>query len=112
MSSSASLPGARGAARSTGTEHQSSRCSPMWGAATMGAPTSRRFRLLGRWLIMAVGFFFAMNLWSSETGVSGLPMADGLAGQPPVAYEVANGQSAGCGVCDMQRDAASDPGVT
>ena len=78
----------------------------------MGAPTSRRLRLLGRWLIMAVGFFFAMNLWSSETGVSGLPMADGLADQPLVAYEVANGQSAGCGVCDMQRDAASDPGVT
>ena len=78
----------------------------------MGAPTSRRFRLLGRWLIAAIGFFFAMNLWSSETGVSGLPMADGLADQPLVAYEVANGQSAGCGVCDMQRDAASDPGVT
>ena len=106
MSSSASLQGARGAARSTGTEHQSSRCSPRRGAATMGAPTSRRFRLLGRWLIAAIGFFFAMNLWSSETGVSGLPMADGLADQPLMAYEVANGQSAGCGVCDMQRDAA------
>ena len=61
---------------------------------------------------MAVGFFFAMNLWSSETGVSGLPMADGLADQPLVAYEEANGQSAECGVCDMRRDAASDPGVT
>ena len=61
---------------------------------------------------MAIGFFFAMNLWSSGTGVSGLPMADGLADQPLVAYEEANGQSAECGVCDMRRDAASDPGVT
>ena len=101
MSSSASLQGARGTARSTGTEHQSSRCSPRRGAATMGAPTSRRFGLLGRWLIAAIGFFFAMNLyWDSTTEVGGLPMADGLADQPLVAYEVANGQSAGCGVCE------------